>query len=161
MLPFLLVPCVILGAAPPSAGAYQPTWQDLRQIVAQLRSAEGTALLYQNHPGLARAYGDENSFNDLAGKWRDRLIPLPADPDDLDPGVATLEMRNANGLVVAYFTFHNPEPAGSLTFLKLSWEGRSLARTDYYRGFVRVTPVQPPAETYGVWIPARPLVKKP
>jgi hypothetical protein len=138
-----MVLCVLPPAGPED---YYPAWPDLRKIVTQLLSPEGAAQLFQSQPRLADRYGEERHFIDLATKWCDRLIALPANLDDLDPDRTTVEMQGGRGSAVAYFTFHNLEPAGSLTFLKLTWEGKSLVKADFYRGFVRVTPVDESAQ---------------
>jgi hypothetical protein len=121
------------------AGLYVPTWPELRQTVLQLTSEEGTAQLFKDNARLGGTYAGAERFGETIAKWRGRVLPLPANRDELDPAITTVAVHPQFDNVVVMFTFHSQENAGGLTFLKLTYDGKSLAKVDFFRGFLRNT----------------------
>lgn len=142
MTPAFLLPCLVFCTPAPQPSASVPSWSELRETVLQLKQPEGATELFKRHPRLAAAYAEPTSLGDQMQKWRDRLIPLPADPETVDPAVITVQVRDLQDSAVVIVTFHNPATKGSLTFLKLTWEAKSLVKVECFHGFRREIPAR-------------------
>jgi hypothetical protein len=141
MLPFLVLSCLMAAPSPAGVSAsYAPSWTELRETLQQMGDPQGTSRVYRKNPGLQETFSEEEAFARYIAQWRGRLLPLPARPDDLEPEIATVQVTESPAKVVVYVTFHNPEPQGRLTFLKLTWVDRSLSQVNFYTGFVQVAP---------------------
>jgi hypothetical protein len=98
--------CTLSAAAAPPA----PAWPELRQAVLALGTPAGTAELFQANPRLAEAHASESAFQDLVQKWRKQLMPLPSDPDDLDPTLVRVQVQENAEAAMVYLTFLDPAP---------------------------------------------------
>ena len=90
----------------------QEDWEDLRRMVDQLGSDDGSRGLYRSAPGLKASFPTEEGFVEASRRWRPALEPLPAEIPDLEAhdlsynnqigGAVVLSYRQKNGARIRF-----------------------------------------------------------
>ena len=76
-------------------------WEELRTMVDQLGSDEGSAALYRSAPGLAATYPNEAAFLAAAREWRPLLEPVPVEIPDLESHDVQYQSTLGNRIVMS------------------------------------------------------------
>ena len=86
-------------------------WPQLRQLVRDLGTEQGAAIVYQSNPGLAGDYPSEEAFMKAAQAWRGVLEPLPEQPPSVFTGRMNMQISVSNGRRSALLGYRNGKGA--------------------------------------------------
>ena len=92
-------------------------WEELRAMVEQLGSDEGTKALYRSAPGLAGTYPTEDAFLAAAREWRPLLEPIPTEIPDLEGHDLTYQNNMGNRMVLRFRQANGAR-------IELAWKGK-------------------------------------